>query len=210
MGLICACILVGALTVSRSFILGIAAIVFWVIFSLVMERKYRIKLLYAAVFVFISIGVLFYTNSEAIINIFNKYLQRDFFASSRSGVYRDCFDYLFTHPLNLLIGTGAFGYHVLGIEQNLEFKMFAHNLVLDAVMSWGIVGTSALVALICSYYRAMMIKYGKTKLICHLPLVTWGAFMMLGGTFNYVEPYLFIMILIKMAFCFDREEGKDG
>lgn len=209
-GLSCICSLLGALTVSRSFVLGIGAIAVWVFLSLALERKYQIKLFQIAVFAFLCTGVLLYANSEAIRNIFTKYSQRNFFASSRFSVYRDCFDYLFTHPINLLFGTGALGYHRLGVEQNLAFQMFAHNLALDAVMSWGMIGTAAFVGLVCSYFHALTKEYGKIKLICYLPLVAWGMFMMVGGTFNYVEPYLYIMILIKMAFCFSREEDNNG
>lgn len=209
--LMCLCIVFGSLTVSRSFILAIVIIVIWTYISLIKDNKHRNKIIPITLLALIVAFVLVWNSKEAILNILNKYSQRDFFASSRSNIYSDCFDYLFTHPLNLFFGTGAFGYHYYGIVNNLSFRMFAHNLILDAIMSWGIIGTIAMFSMLCSYYSALKREYGKPEMICFLPLVAWGAIMMTGGTFNYVEPYLYLLILIKMTFSFkllgDKNNG---
>lgn len=210
--LICTSIVFGALTVSRSFIFAIAIIFLWTYFSLITDSQYRKRIIPITFLVIAASVVLFWNSREAILNIITKYAQRSFFATSRTDVYSDCFDYLLTHPLNMLFGTGAFGYHKYGIEHNLAFKMFAHNLILDAIMSWGIVGTTAFGAMIFSYHNEIRKSYGKRNMIQYLPLVAWFGIMMTGGTFNYVEPYFYLLILIKMPFTFNtsKENQQNG
>ena len=207
--LACGSILFGLITVSRSFLLGIGTIVCWTYLSLLNEKKYHISLFRITVVFLLVIAFLFYKQSDAISNIVIKYSQRDFLKSSRSMIYEDCIDYLLLHPLNFLIGTGALGYHALGIRENLNFQMFAHNLVLDAVMSWGIIGTFAMGEMIHLYCKGMKKNNKNPQLIRFLPLVTWGIFMMVGGTFNYLEQYLYIIILLKLSYCFSEKKACD-
>lgn len=204
--LLCGSLLFGFMTVSRSFVLGVVAIAGWTYLSLLNNRKYRRWLIRITIVFFLAVGLLYYKYNDAIQNILVKYSQREFFKSSRSSIYADCLDYLLLHPLNLLVGTGALGYHELGVKQNLGFRMFAHNLLLDSVMSWGIIGAAAMISLICAYCKGMKTLGGKPQLIRFLPFIAWGTFMMVGGTFNYIEPYLYIMILLKLAYCFGKKD----
>ena len=193
--------IIGGLTVSRSFIVAIIFGVVWGAISFAKDKKrFDLKIVIGVI---VTLGVSFffiYRFNVEINNIIIKFGQRSFLASSRSEIYRDCFDYLFTHPLNLLFGSGMLGYHSIGIRDGYAFAKFAHNIVLDAVMSWGIVGSAAFFALIVSFNRKLKQVYGKCEMFYFLPFIVWISFMMLGGTFNYVEPYLYLIILMVYSY----------
>ena len=126
------------------------------------------------------------------------------FTTGRDDIYISCFEFLKEHPLTLLFGLGARNYIEVGVIGDYAFQKMAHNLLLDGIMAWGILGVSAFI-----FITALFIKKGirqnqvNVNLWKVLPFVIWFCCRMTAGTFYYFLEYMYILAVTQ--FCFLNE-----
>lgn len=133
----------GALTISRSFFAGLAIIIAFFVMAKTDNRKSRrMKIIVAFVGTIIAI-IAFNKCYSLVIRTINNLLSRlgaGGGTGERTDIWASCFAYLVNNPYGVLIGYGSNGYPVIGLKEDALFSAGAHNLYIDVLMSWGLIG----------------------------------------------------------------------
>ena len=197
--------ILGFFTLSKLYLFGLGVIGLFFIISL-FNKKYR-KLSFfflGAIFVCALLVLIIYPEFyfEKVYIMIERLLAN--FTTGRDDIYISCFEFLKEHPLTLLFGLGARNYIEVGVIGDYAFQKMAHNLLLDGIMAWGILGVSAFI-----FITALFIKKGirqnqvKVNLWKVLPFVIWFCCRMTAGTFYYFLEYMYILAVTQ--FCFLNE-----
>ena len=192
---------IGFLTLSRVYLLGLAVFLVMLILSQLISLKrtnQKIKIiLYLLVFALAI--VISITNLEGLINMTINRGQEDI-STGRFDIYSSIFDFLKNNPLNLLIGKGVIYYSIYGKENGYLFSMTAHNLYLDSIMSWGLLGTVAFLTItFYTYSRLSKDMKKKVSIISMTPMIVWLAMVLVGDSFYYFKTYITILSLIMVS-----------
>lgn len=190
------------LSLSRVFYLGLFAAVFFLLFFLFGEKKkgramVTISVLAMAVIAFWS------WKGDYILLAFQRMMNRQMsdFSSGRLDIWKSCVEYLSSHPLRLLIGNGMRNYTQVGASLNADFSMSAHNLILDAVMSFGLIGCISLISIFAFSIKQLKRIYPVKALDMNkLPLLVYLVMKMTGGMFYYFQTFTFLMVLIYISY----------
>lgn len=199
--------LIGFLSISRSYILGLLIIAIGFAFSLLAKHGRR-------VFIFLGIGIVFirtflYMNPNLVGNLFYRYSLRKSVSSLddiRIDIYRSIFEYMCNNPKPLFFGLGARNYTEIGESGGYLFSMMAHNLYLDALISWGIIGTLFLINITFYLVKKCRRTGGKVSILSLTPAFMMAALYMTEGTFNYFNVYIYIIFLIFNSFYLSFEK----
>ena len=74
----------------------------------------------------------------------------------------------------------------------------AHNIYLDALMSWGIIGFSCLLIIILYMVRNnFVIKQVKKNVFLLLPASIYFVATLTEGSFNYANTYIYILFVLS-------------
>lgn len=200
----CFALLIGFLSISRAYILGLMIISFLLSVSLFTKQRKKIFLF---IIIGMVIGTLFiFLNPEYVEILLSKYTQRTFDISSniRLQIYGSSLEYLLEHFNVLLLGLGARNYVEVGKQGGYLFAMMAHNLYLDAIMSWGVIGFMLVISLIIGFIKISK-KYSKNKIsiLSVMPAIVLAGLYMTEGTFNYFNIYLYLLFIILNSFYLD-------
>lgn len=213
--------ILGFLTISRTFLVICIAICIVLLIYLIFDKRVKQNIKYLlnnsntkyvlltglVIFVFF---VLF--NFNFIENVIGKFLARttNILNDPRIEIAKESIIYLIKNPIHFFIGFGNAGYQYLGELYNLSFSMYTHNIYLDVLMSWGMIG---MIALIYSLYLFLKgkIKSSLISLLPYtLPLIAFLVNGLFGGTFNYLYNYallLFLILIIKENNNVDRNNN---
>ncbi len=195
-------VVLGALTISRNFVLIFGVMILFCIYWQI--KHYNIRMLKIEGLCFLLLAMAYFFNRELIDNVLLKFTERITIGeSSRIDIYVDCLRYLFSNIKACLFGEGCINYHLLGEQQNYSFSMMAHNLFLDAWMSWGIVGITCFGVIL--YLLGKKLKVAqclKRESIYILPALAYFAAILTEGSFNYANVYMYIL------FCFIYMRGE--
>lgn len=191
-------IITGLLSVSRTFVLVISVFLIFMIFSILLERKKKNGIIFLAIIVIIAIVGINVFNEQIIIAV-EKILERfsihsSIDSSGRTEIWLDCFKYLEANPLNLLFGSGNNNYLIVGNTNDYLFKMSSHSLYLDAIMAWGILGTTLFVLLLIRWCR--IIKNRKGQFVFWIPFLVYMSARFLGGSFVYFDSYIYLIAIL--------------
>lgn len=168
------CVFIGILTQSRTFLLlsGIAAV--WFIFTIAKhKKKFRnvIIILIIALIIFINLSYSTFPNtgfSEAFNSALNRILSpnHDDISNGRYEIWDLYYTALKNNPFVLFFGTGNF--------TNLGLKMAAHNMWIEIIVSYGILGLIYLsylfVVMLTSVFKKQNANY-KYDLNGFIPIV---------------------------------------
>lgn len=191
-------------TISRVYFIGIAVFIIFII-AYFTRNNFR-KLI--PISFFVGLIVIFFLNSEYSNSIFEKYNQRSFnteygITTGRSEIYEQSITYLISNPKALLIGEGPRGYKIIGNDKNLEFKMSAHNLYIDSLMSFGIIGTFCLLYIFYIYKtKCKKIFNTSYSLLSVMPLACYLSMQMTGGSMSDFKTYIYLLFLILNVYAF--------
>lgn len=217
-GCFVACVFIALLgfhTVSKVFLLGLLAECVLIFVSMIFSRyvKNAVVILSSVVFVGL-IGFILY--NETLMQIFDAYFLRikGDISTGRFEIFASCFEYWFSHPIAFFFGMGAYNYVYVGKALDYGFGIMAHNLLLDGIMGFGVIGMAFIILLIVTAVRQFLKKYPlKKKWIYFIPLIVWILCKMTGGSFIYLNSYsqptfllLFAMLSIKEKYEADNAE----
>lgn len=217
-GCFVACIFIAFLgfhTVSKVFILGLLAEIILIFGSMIFSKYVKnAVLILSSVIIVGLIGFLLY--NETLMQIIDAYLFRikGDISTGRFEIFASCFEYWFSHPIAFFFGMGAYNYVYVGKALDYGFGIMAHNLLLDGIMAFGVIGMAFIILLIVSAVRKFLKKYPlKKKWIYFIPLIVWILCKMTGGSFIYLNSFaqptfllLFAMLSIKEKYEADNAE----
>lgn len=191
-------VITGLLSVSRTFVLVIGVFLIFMILSILLEKNKKNGIVFLAIIVTIVIvGINVFNEQieiavEKILERFSIHSSAD--SSGRTEIWLDCFKYLGDNPLNLLFGSGNNNYLIVGNTNDYLFKMSSHSLYLDAIMAWGILGTTLFVFLLIKWCRS--IKSRKEQFVFWIPFLVYMSSRFLGGSFVYFDSYIYLIAIL--------------
>ena len=199
--------ILGFFTLSKLYLFGLGVIGIFLIISL-FNKVYRKKsLIFLGCLVICAIAILFVYPElyyDKIYTMIVRLLSN--FTTGRDKIYLSCLQYLMENPLVLIFGLGASNYVEVGVSGGYAFEMMAHNILLDGLMSWGILGLSAFIFITVIFVRKSFFKHqAKLNLWGVLPFIVWFCCRMTAGTFNYFIEYVYILIVTQFCFIGDHK-----
>ena len=169
------CFIGGALTISKAFFL--TAIIFII---LILIKMNNIKLILLSIVIGVVVLVLFtripFLNSviTSMIGRFDTVSNVDDLTTGRMYLFTYYLDILKNEPLTLLVGRGL-----------LEYQAFyplgsrTHNIILEAIMGWGVCGSLAIIAFYISIIeKRMKFNNVRIKFVNLIPFIIFLVFSM--------------------------------
>lgn len=189
---------VGSFTISRSFLLCMAALFVMLFVSLKDKKRKQVAVLLLVIAV---MGVFVYIKNIDLINrVLKDFIDRssnDSGLGSRAEIWGSCFDYLFDHPIGLLIGYGINRYSEIGENLDLLFSAKTHNLYLDVIMSIGVLGFISLYILINIFKRKLSQEGNiKATVVSTIPIVVLLTFGLTALTLGNLKTWIYILMTI--------------
>lgn len=124
--------------------------------------------------------------------------------TSRVGIWLSVLGYLITHPLTLIFGSGTNVYPTIESAKGYAFYGYgAHNLYLDTVMSFGVIGFIILVVLLKNLVRSIKTtnvyrKYYKGLVV--FPLSMYFSCQLAQGSFRDTTSYIYPIVIIMVCY----------
>lgn len=212
-GLDLALFFVTFLTISRVYILGIITLALMLFLHMVKSRSLKTILcvLLGCMIIYVIASVYL---PEYMDEIFDSYLTRQSRNSDNGGtgirgaIYEDCIKYLSENIECLLIGKGSSAYPLLGAKIHRLFSWSAHNMILDALMAFGILGTFVLLYLYCHLYAREKRRTGiKWSVFRIMPFVCYIMMNMTATPFIIDKTYPMLLFLtLNVIHCTDKSE----
>lgn len=195
----------GALTVSRSFYLGLIVIVAMFLLARTgsderLARRKKVLIFCLAVTACIFVKEF----QEYILQVINNLFARVVSDTSggtgeRTTIWLAALSYLFNNPIALFFGGGATGYVLVGEKIGEIFSAGMHNLFLDIAMSWGIVGTLCVGVIAGRMVNTKKIVFIlKRNTIACIPFVVLFVFSFTAMRTNSMKTYVFFYITIML------------
>lgn len=205
-------LVVGAMTVSRSFYLCLLVIL--VCFLLFKDNKEKKSSKFWIVLAMLSLAIVLFCTESEIVNKLLESLQLRMDAGveegsgGRTDIWLSCINYLLTNPMRLFFGSGATNYKLIGVMQNELFSAGSHNLLLDLLMSWGIVGTVSILIVCISALKQVT---GENRLRKHslIPLITYLVFSLTALRCCNMKTWIFLLITYVFIVELNRGERYD-
>ena len=205
-------LIVGAMTISRSFYLCL--LVSFILF-LVFKNRGRQFGKMEILFVVASLLIMTLFAQSDIVNKLLESLQLRMDAGveqgtgGRTDIWIACIEYLLNNPIKLLFGSGANNYMQIGASQNKMFSAGAHNLILDLIMSWGLLGTGIIVGTCISSFKNTIKNsqvFYKHSLI---PLLTYLVFSLTALRCCSLKTWIFLLITYLFIIKLNKGETYD-
>lgn len=185
---------VGALSVSRTWLLGIILLVGLFIFYIRgMKGRYTLPH-YVIIILFIVIAILALYRNEVIYQAFSIRLSNESLsiAGGRTEIFKEYNRYLMNHPLQLLFGVGAVHYH----DVITEIVNATHNGTQQIVIAYGLVGLVIFVVMAINCYK---MNYRKGYFVCTLTFFVALFYVQSGQLLNpYQNLYSFLIGFVAM------------
>lgn len=204
-------LIIGALTVSRSFLLGVGVLIF---FSFIVLLRKNVYLFLQTLLVFFACLIVFYLIfpelfEKIIFNFFSR-IEGDYGGGTgRTWIWKECLTYLWEHPLNLFFGGGASRYLTFGSGKGFTISAGAHNLIIDVLMSWGIIGLGCFLILIITSLFYLYKKYGFC-LGAYLPFLTYLAFSMTALRTTSLTTWAYLIATLLVIAKITKENTNDS
>ena len=206
---------IGFLTVSRSFLLGLGVIALVaVLASLKYTKKHIDKtvLIFALIIAVISIVMMCFPElvSKVADNFFNR-IDGDAGGGGRLEIWMACLDCLISSPVHLIFGYGSIFYPSLGAGNgSLDMAAGAHNLIIDILMSWGIVGLIAAAVLLFGVLVLLRRYHNANKLVYYIPLAGYAAFAMTALRTTGLRTWVFLVLCIVAIKSLSEGKNRDS
>lgn len=190
--------------ISKSFLITTAlCLLLYFVFLINKPKHWIIFISLVAVAIFIILS------NERLNEIFNIYLERftlakdiDQLTTGRSNIYKDYIRYLLDHPLTLFFGGGLFSFkykfQVLLYGTNIPAS--PHNIFIELISSWGIIGGIAFIILLILFYRNYLKRFVviRKSLIGYIPLF---AFIFGLQSLQYIYERNFFLFVFYIFNC---------
>lgn len=187
-------VLVGFLTYSRSFLLGLIPVVIIMFFNLMsLSKKTKIIILLLPVIIITTYFLRDYL-LQAIRNINLRNEQLEDFSSGRIDIYKSVIVYQFNSIRSMFFGLGIKNYSLIGETHNYEFRALAHNIILDIWISIGLVGFFLFFLFV--YLSISKSKPTKDKFMMYLPALSLFFIYQTAGTLSLIYTYVYIILYL--------------
>lgn len=186
-------ILIGLLTISKSFFLMLVIILVYYTFSLFSRKRLAAGM--GMVLLLSAFAVLAFSGSLSMLdNIMGRLTEATSSAeltTGRSIIWENYLEYILSHPLVFLFGEG--------IDAPLLNMVGTHNIFLESVYNIGIIGLLLIVTLLVSIFKVLGRDYPKENqpILRFLPFIAFMAlyFFLQGITMTLTYLQLFIMLV---------------
>lgn len=187
------CLFFAFLTISRSLYLGLAAILLAVLLGNKRHKESKLFTLLIILMIVLIGALIMYGDviEQAISLLFNR-LSTDKGGAGRTTVWENCFYFMEHNPISILIGSGSCKYPTL--EEGLGAG--AHNLLLDIMMSWGIIGLGSFLILMSHAIKKIKVYYYKIESMSYIPLFAFGAFSLTALRSNSLKTWSFLLVAV--------------
>lgn len=198
-------ILIGFLTLSRAFLLVTIFILLFYIISNLSKKSIVTNML---LFLFLIIGFLIIlANSNLRSSVYNRIFETDDISGSRILIYNQYIEVIKEHTSIFLFGTGMQDYLFKFTKYNNEIYQAAHNLFLEIISIWGILGLIILATytlMLITESNFIKIKSKQRQLLIILPLLTIIISAQFGQYFiSYY--HTFSVTIFSLLFMFNDE-----
>lgn len=199
------------LSISRAYLIGVAVILGCMVlsvFSRNSKKSTRILLL-----VVVCGFIVLWFKYDMFIQIVSRFRFR-FEAHSdddgRLGIWLSCLEFLGEHPKALVLGNGVLNYHNVGDSSYRFYQISAHNLYLDCIMAFGIVGTVGLLSIYRQFAQKCKFYYkSKANIISLMPILTLSAYYITSGSFRYFKTWMYYIIVILFIYIRPKKGEND-
>lgn len=196
------------LMISKSFLIVFVACALMFLFAS-HSFKFFLIFLFGA-----SITVMVILNSEFLSNVVNVYLGRflendniNELTTGRVEIFQEYIDYLLTHPMSLFFGEGMFTYMV-NVRSNFVIPLRPHNVELELLISWGLIGTVIIGAFVFNCVKKNLIKLkSKKSFFALIPL--FGFFLGLQSITLIYQNITFIIITYCIYLIIYNKHGRN-
>ena len=201
------------LTVSRVYLLGLATMIVILALHLMRSRSTFAIVGFALTIIFI-IGLASIYMSDYIDTVIFNYTGRIEGDGGQAGmgirglIYDDCLKYLSNNIECTLIGKGNGAYPLIGDAMGSLMSYSAHNIILDALMSFGILGSILLIIIYLKAYKIESLRLGiKWSLFRIMPFIVIFIMWQTGSPFLQDKTYIIIMFfMLNIIHCTDGTE----
>lgn len=196
-------IVMGFLTQSRAFVLGLIFVVFYVLFLISKNIIDTIKIVSLIVLVFIAMmTTMHFLAPNVLSSLYSRFLESDI-TSGRDVIFSEYFDALNHDPISLLFGAGLQSYPtILGSAVN---NQSAHNATQEIILSWGITGLLSVLVFFISIFQARGFgKFHGKKALTLFPFLTM--LLMVQST-RIFSTYNSILLIGVSLFCVCSQEN---
>ncbi|SIN56823.1 Lipid A core-O-antigen ligase and related enzymes [Mycobacteroides abscessus subsp. abscessus] len=139
-------ILIGLLTVSRTFLLIITVLFLLYLFSSIIKKN--IISFFVGVGLFIAALMVFLSNTQLSRTIHARLFESDDISGSRFLIYKEYLNVIFSNENIFLIGVGMQDYLEKVKDFNYAINQSTHNMILETLVIWGILG---LISVLCLF-----------------------------------------------------------
>lgn len=199
-------LVVGMLTISRVLIVGGAAVGITVLLLSIARGNVRI----VGALAIVGSGLFWLFTSGPLNPVMSRFTARNEQAgllSGRDEIYTDAVEYLSRDFSWLLFGKGAQGYVLNGVDAGSFLAYSAHNLVLDALLAWGVVGAGAFGAVIVMGAKRLLstlvMRLDGPSLIT---AVAVAAAFAAGGSLWDFSTYVFLLAAVGLGLTAGRAQ----
>lgn len=199
------------LTVSRVYILGLSTLLLLLFMHMLMSKSIKtiIGLVMGVIIIYILASVYL---PEYMDGIFDSYTTRQIGDSSNGGtgirgaIYEDCLSYLGEDVECLLIGKGSSSYPLYGAKIHRLFSFSAHNMILDSLMSFGVLGSIILMSLYIHLYKRERLRTNiRWSVFRIMPLVCYFMMNMTSSPFLSDKAYpMLLFLILNISHCTDK------
>ncbi|UXR76405.1 MULTISPECIES: O-antigen ligase family protein [unclassified Staphylococcus] len=165
--------LIGFLTLSRTFLL-----LMFIILFIYMIVNFRMKNKFMNIFLLLSIfigSLIIFMNDNLRQSIYNRVFETDDISGSRLLIYNQYIGIIREHANVLLIGTGMQDYSSKFTKYNDQIYQSAHNVFLEIISIWGIIGLATIIlftVFLVFESNIKKIRSNAKKTLILLPLLT--------------------------------------
>lgn len=200
--IIIAMVFVTFLTTSKVYLLGLAGFAACTL-PVIFKKNGGV----IAILVIIFFAVL-NTQSWFVDMVYDRYIFRlgddgTDVTSGRDEIYASCINYLKGNPLAIIFGLGYDSYIEIGRLNKLAFQMSAHNIILDALMGFGLLGCGLMIKAANLLRQTISSTlHTKSSLLSWSPFLCWFLMCQTNTAFWLPKTYFIIPYLIIHTVCY--------
>ena len=197
-GLIVYAVVIGLLTVSKSFLLGLAAIVVLNLLNIFLtDSKKALRVCFIAALLIVGIYLIAPVFWNGIFGAFiNRMVNGTPGGTGRAWIWGDCFTHLTENWQNFMFGGGASEYVLWGPGDGFTVSAGAHNLLLDVCMSWGLLGFIAFMCLLIKVFLPVCFRENRLRWRALIPAITFFVFSFTALRTTQLTSYAFLLTTI--------------
>lgn len=201
--IVIAMVFVTFLTTSKVYLLGLAGFVVCTLPVIFKKNGGVIAILVIIFFAVLS------TQRWFVDMVYDRYFFRLFedsgidITTGRDKIFASCIKYLKENPLFIIFGLGYDSYIEIGRLNKLDFQMSAHNIILDALMGFGLLGCGLMIKATNLMRRTISSTlHAKTSFLSWSPFLCWFLMCQTNTAFWLPKTYFIIPYLIIHTVCY--------